>query len=332
MQIPTFTDVLDARRLLQAHLTPTPLRSYAALDRTAGTQVLVKHENTNPTSAFKVRGGLSLIAGMAPAERERGIVGYSTGNHAQSLAYAAREFGIPCSIVMPANPNPAKAHAVRDLGADLLEAGETFDDCRTYAERVSTERGMRLVSAANEPPIIAGVATLYLEVLEAAPDLDAVVVPVGSGSGAAAACLVTQAIAPECRVIAVQSSASPAAYESWRAGELVERPNRTRAEGLATGAGFELTQRILRDRLCDFVLIDDDQIRAAQRILLYDAHTLAEGAGSAALGAVLADAGAYAGRRVAVICTGANASAAEIEAAVTHGETTPAGLAFSPHG
>ncbi|UYM07389.1 threonine ammonia-lyase [Solicola gregarius] len=316
MQTPTIADVLEARRHLRPHLGPTPARSFPGLDRAAGTSVLVKHENTNPTSAFKVRGGLNLIGTMPSVERRRGVVGYSTGNHAQSLAYAARTFDVPCTIVMPDNPNPTKAQAVRDLGAELVEAGQTFDDCRSYAESIAQERGMRLVSAANERPIIAGVATLYLELIEDAPDLDAIVVPVGSGSGAAAACLVAESLAPSCRVVAVQSSASPAAYESWRAGEIVEPPNRTRAEGLATGSGFELPQHIFRERLAEFVLVDDDQIRDAQRIMLHEAHTLAEGAGAAALAAVLAYPDSFRDQRVALVCTGANASAAEIGAAV----------------
>ena len=326
MQIPTMTDVLAARTLVRRHLTPTPVRAYAGLDRASGAHVMVKHENVNPTSAFKVRGGLNLLGNLPVEECQRGVVGYSTGNHAQSLAYAARSYGVPCVIVMPASPNPTKAQAVRDLGAELAEAGETFDECRTYAERVADERGMRLVSAANEMPIIAGVATAYLELIESVPDLDTIVVPVGSGSGAAAACLVTAALAPSCRVVAVQSAASPAAHDSWHSGELLARANRTRVDGLATGAGFDLPQSILRDRLADFVLVDDDQIRDAQRVMLHEAHTLAEGAGAAALAAVLAYGEPFRDQTVAVICTGANASPAEIEAA-----SIPAEMASSVH-
>ncbi|HLR84465.1 MAG TPA: pyridoxal-phosphate dependent enzyme [Nocardioidaceae bacterium] len=310
------SDVLDARLVLNDRLTRTPVRQYAGLDRASGATLFVKHENVNPTSSFKVRGGLNLLGSLSAQERERGVVGYSTGNHAQSLAYAARAYAMPCVIVMPRAPNPVKAQAVRDLGADLVEKGATFDESRSHAEHIAEERGMRLVSAANEPPIIAGVATAYLELIEHAPRLDAIVVPVGSGSGAAAACLVTRAVAPDCRVIAVQSSASPAAYESWHAGELVERPNQTRIDGLATGAGFELTQSVLREHLSDFLLVDDDQIRAAQRIMMHDGHTLAEGAGAAALAAVLSYPDTFRRLRVAIVCTGANASPAEIEEAI----------------
>ncbi|GAA2122876.1 threonine ammonia-lyase [Streptomyces synnematoformans] len=316
MRIPTVTDALRARRLIRDALPPTPLWSYPALARGPAAAVFVKHENTQPTGAFKVRGGLALLASMTAEERARGIVGYSTGNHAQSLAYAAARHGAPCTIVMPERPNPGKARAVTALGAELIEHGATFDEARPYAGRLAAERGARLVSAADEPEIVAGVATAYLELFEQAPDLDAVLVPVGGGSGAAAACLVAAAVAPDCRVVAVQSAASPAAYESWRAGRLVERPNRTAAEGLATGTGFALPQALMRAGLADFLLVDDGDIARAQGSLMRDAHTLAEGAGAAAYAALHAHPDAFAGRRVAVICTGGNAQEAEIARAI----------------
>ncbi|RBM15883.1 threonine/serine dehydratase [Streptomyces sp. PT12] len=310
---PTITDALRARRLLAAHLPPTPMWSYPLLDATAGATVLVKHENVQPTGAFKVRGGLTLLAGMDEAERARGVVGYSTGNHAQSLAYAAARFGAPCAIVMPERPNPAKAHAVRALGAELIEAGADLGEAAERAAALAAERGMRLVSPADEPDLIAGVATAYLEVFDREPGLDALVVPVGGGSGAAAACLVAAALAPRCEVIAVQAAASPAAHDTWHAGGApLTRPNRTRVEGLATGRAFALTQELMRGGLADFVLVGDDDIAAAQWALMRDAHTLAEGAGAAALAAVLTRPARFAGRRVAVMCSGGNASEHEI--------------------
>lgn len=308
MRIPTFPDLLRARRTVHMRLTPTPLRPVPAL----GPGVHVKHENVQPTGAFKVRGGINLLAGLAPDARRRGVVGYSTGNHAQSLAYAAAMFDVPCVIVMPVDPNPTKASAVRALGAELVEAGATFDQARTHAAELAKARGMRLVSAADEPDIVAGVATTYLELFDQRPDLDVVIVPVGSGSGAAAACLVAAAVAPQCEIIAVQSTASPAAHDSWRAGRPVERPNRTTVEGLATGTGFELPQHLLRAHLTDFRLVDDTAIHAAQWIMMRDAQTLTEGAAAAPLAAYLAEPERFAGRTVALICTGANASPAEI--------------------
>ncbi|MFB6820467.1 threonine/serine dehydratase [Streptomyces virginiae] len=319
MHSPTISDVLRARRLQSAHLSPTPLLSYPALDASVGAdvRVLVKHENLQPTGAFKVRGGIALLAAMDPDERARGVLSYSTGNHAQSLAHAAALFGVPCTIVMPENPNPLKAEAVRRLGAELVAYGADFDEARSHAEQLAPRRGMRLVGAANEPALIAGVATAYLEVFEREPDLDAIVVPVGGGSGAAAACLVAAAISPRCRVIAVQSRHSPAAHDSWRAGRCVDRPNSTTAEGLATGSGFELTQRLLRAHLADFLLVDDAEIRRAQWMLMRDARTVAEGAAAASLAALLAAREDLAGQRVAIMCTGGNAGESDLRACLS---------------
>ncbi|HYN95915.1 MAG TPA: pyridoxal-phosphate dependent enzyme, partial [Pilimelia sp.] len=172
----------------------------------------------------------------------------------------------------------------------------------------------QLISPGDTPELLAGVGTAYLEIFEALPDLAAVVVPVGSGTGAAAAALVAEKLAPGCRVIAVQSAAAPAAHDSWRLGEIVRRPSRTAVDGLATGRGYTLPQRLMRTGVADFRLVSDAQIAAAQRLLASHAHTLAEGAGAAALAAVLARPDEFAGQHVAVVCTGGNASAAEIAA------------------
>lgn len=315
---PTMRDVLDARRLLAPHLDPTPARTYPALDRATGARVVVKHENLQPTGAFKVRGALNLLLRLTPEDRARGVTAFSTGNHAQAVAHAARAARAACTVVMPTDPNPTKAAAVRDLGARLVLAGTTFDDAREHATALAADDGSRLVSAANEPLLVAGVATAYVELLEHAPDLDVLVVPVGGGSGAAAACLVARALAPGLEVVAVQSSASPAAHDSWRAGQPVSRPSTSRAEGLATGTGFDLTQAVLREHLDDFVLVDDDAIDRAAALYLTAARTVAEGAGAAALAAVLADPARFAGRRVGVVCSGGNASPAELRRVCAH--------------
>ncbi|NED98576.1 threonine ammonia-lyase [Phytoactinopolyspora halotolerans] len=314
MSAPSIGDVFRARRVLGGLLPPTPTWSYSALSATLGADVLVKHENVQPTGAFKVRGGLNLLAGMSLEDRQRGIVGYSTGNHAQSLAYAAGHTGVSCTIVMPENPNPVKAAAVRARGAEVVEHGQNLDGACEFAAKLAAESGARLVSAGDEPALVAGVGTAYLELFEQAPDVDVVVVPVGGGSGAAAACVVAAAVAPGCEIVAVQAAASPAAHDSWRSGKVVTRPNRSVAEGLATGTGFELTQGLMRDHLSDFLLVDDDTIAEAQWIMLRDAHTLTEGAGAASVAALLAHPERFAGKRVAVMCTGANASESELRA------------------
>lgn len=309
-------DVLAARRLITPHLPPTPMWSYPSLTATVGTTTFVKHENVQPTGAFKVRGGITLVSRMTPEARAAGILGYSTGNHAQSLAYAAALFGAPCTIVMPEGANPRKVAAVRGYGAELIEFGENFEVAREHAEDIAKRGTARLVSSGDEPDLIAGVGTAYLEIFERQPDLDAVFVPIGGGSGAASACVVAAALAPNCRVIGVQSAASPAAHDSWAAGELVTRPNHTFAEGVATGHAYEFPQQILRDLLAEFLLVDDEQIRLAQRTLLRDAHTMVEGAGAAPLAGLLANRERFAGQKVAVMCSGGNVSETELLAAL----------------
>lgn len=311
---PTFADVLAARSFLVDYLPTTPMWSYPALDAEAGATVYVKHENVQPVGAFKVRGGLTLLAGLPADQRERGLVTYSTGNHAQSIAYASAKFGAPCIVVMPATVSKEKIRAVRALGATVVLHGPDLAAAQQHAEQIVTATDAVLVSPGDTPALLVGVATLYLEIFEARPDLNAVVVPVGSGTGAAAASLVAGKLAPHCRVIAVQSSASPAAHDSWRTGNCVERPDRTQVEGLATGRGFALPQQLMRTGLADFHLVGDEQIRAAQRLLASHAHTLAEGAGAAGLAAVLARPDEFAGQDIAVVCTGGNASSAEIAA------------------
>lgn len=313
---PTINDVFRARRLLAARLPETPMWSYPVLDNAIGAQVQVKHENAQPTGAFKVRGGITLLAGMDQADRERGVVTPSTGNHAQSMAYACRLYGVPCVIVMPENPNPAKLAAVQAWGAEVAIAGATMVEASAYAGVIASERGMRLVGLA-EAELIAGVATLYLDMFHREPDLEALFVPVGGGSGAAAACIVANAVAPDCRVIGVQSAQAPAAHDSWRLGELVTRPAKTVVEGIATGSASALPQQVMRAGLDDFILVDDADIGAAQRMLLMSAHVLAEGAAAAGLAGLVSRHAEFAGRKVGIVCTGGNAGQAELQRVLT---------------
>lgn len=312
MQMPTFADVLDARRVLAAYLPPTPAWSYPMLNAAVGATVWVKHENAQPVGAFKVRGGIVLMASLSERQRARGVVCASTGNHAQSVAYAAGKFGVPCTIVMPERANPVKAAAVRALGAELVLRGAVFDDCCVIAQELAGSTGAYFVDSGQEPALISGVATAALELFETAGSLDALFVPVGAGTGAAGACLAARGADPDCAVIAVQSELSPAAFESWRTGTMIERPNRSSIEGLATGHAYALPQAIMREYLSDFMLLSDEQVRAAQRLLLTGAHTLAEGAGAAALAGLLARREEFAGKDVGVICSGGNASESEL--------------------
>lgn len=320
MEIPTFVDVLAARRVLAAYLPPTPAWTYPVLNAEVGATVWIKHENTQPVGAFKVRGGLFLLASLPPEQRAGGVIGASTGNHAQSLAYAAQRFGVPCTIVMPEHANPVKVASVRALGADLIQEGANFDECCVIAAERARATGAYFVDSGDEPKLIPGVATASLELFEQAPRLDALFVPIGAGTGASGACIVAGAVDPDCRVIGVGSAQAPAAYDSWRSGTMVERPNKTVIEGLSTGHAFALPQAIMRERMPDFVQVDDADIHAAQRMLLTRAHTLAEGAGAAALAGLLARRDQFAGRTVGVICSGGNAGQAELSAVASRSD------------
>jgi threonine dehydratase len=307
-QVPVFADVLEARRRISRYLRPTPLYSYAGVNELLGADVFVKHENHQPVGAFKVRGGVNLISQLNAQERERGVTAASTGNHGQSIAYAARLFGVRAMICVPEAANPVKVASIRGLGAELVIHGRDFDEAREHCEQLANEHGYRYVHSGNEPLLIAGVATETLEILEQQPRIDVLVVPVGGGSGAAGACIVAKAVNPAVRVIGVQSEAAPAAYRSWRERRLVEDQMGTFAEGLATRTAFELPQRILWQWLDDFVLVRDDEIRAAQVLMIEATRNLIEAAGAAPLAAALRLRQQLASKRIALIASGGNAS------------------------
>lgn len=306
LPLPTLVDVLEARRTIASFLNRTPLHAHAGLTELLGAETLVKHENHLPTGAFKVRGGVNLVANLSPEDRARGLIAVPTGNHGQSVAYAARLFGARVTICVPERANPAKLHAMQALGAEIVEHGRDFDEAREHCERLAAEHGHRYVHSGDEPLLIAGVATSTLEVLEEQPRIDVVIVPVGGGSGAAGACIVAKALRPGCEVIGVQAEAAPAAYRSWRAGAIREATMATAAEGLATRVGFELPQQILRRHLDDFVLVTEDELRRATRLMIELTRNLVEAAGAAPLAAALSLRERLVGKRVALVCTGGN--------------------------
>jgi threonine dehydratase len=308
LAVPSFADVLDARRRIRAYLSPTPLYTYPSLNEVVGAEVWVKHENHQPVGAFKVRGGINLVSRLDEGERRRGVIAASTGNHGQSVAFAARLAGVSAIVCVPEAANPVKVASMRSLGAEVVHVGRDFDEAREHAERLAEAHGYRYIHSGNEPLLIAGVATETLEILEERPDLETIIVPVGGGSGAAGACIVARAVRPDLRVVGVQSGAAPAAFRSWREGRLVEDRMETFAEGLATRTAFELPQRILAHDLNDFVLVSDEDIRHAQRLMIEKTRNLVEAAGAAALAAAISIPAKARGSRLAVICSGGNVS------------------------
>ena len=312
LPVPDLADVLAARQRIAPYLRPTPLYRYPALDAMSGAGLWVKHENHQPVGAFKVRGGVNLVSQLSADEQRRGVIAASTGNHGQSVAYAADLFGVRAVICVPEQANPVKVESIQALGAEVVFWGRDFDEAREYCEQQAAQHRYRYVHSGDEPALIAGVATYTLEILQDRPDTEVIVVPVGGGSGAAGACLVAKAVRPSVEVIGVQSQAAPAAYRSWRAGVLVADSTSTFAEGLATRTAFELPQRIMREWLDDFVLVSEDALKSATRLMIEMTRNLVEPAGAAALAAVLATPERFAGRTVAIVCSGGNISPVQL--------------------
>jgi threonine dehydratase len=299
--------------LVRRYLPPTPLYEWPALSQLLGCRFFLKHENHTPTTAFKVRGGVYLVSRLPDEQKRRGIIGCTTGNHGQSLAYAARLFGVRCVLVVPANNNPDKLAAMRALGAELIEHGQDFDDARAHCEAVQAQYGLRYVHSANEPDLIAGVGTYAMEIFDSLPQPDVILVPVGLGSGICGTGLVAAMRWPQAQVIGVQSENASAVTRSWREGRMIELATpQTFAEGMATRVPAEMTLALMRRHVHDMVLVSDDSLRSAVRLLLRLTHNLAEGAGAAATAAALQLRERLAGKTVVGVLSGGNLDLREL--------------------
>jgi threonine dehydratase len=306
---PTLLDIRKAHARILPHITRTPLHRYLALDELlGGAEVWVKHENHQRLGAFKMRGGVNYMHKLSDDDKRAGVVTASTGNHGQSIAFAAGLFGVQAIIIVPEGANPGKVASMRALGGDVRFYGRDFDECRQEVERLSKEEGYRYIHSAEESDLIEGVGTYGLEIMDDLPGVDVIFVPIGGGSGACGTAIAAKSIKPEVQVIGVQSSAAPAAYESWRTGEMATLPMGTVAEGLATGVGFDYTIDILRDLLSDFVLVSDEELKKAVVLALEHTHNLAEHAGAAALAGAIKSKIRLAGKTVVLVQSGGNLS------------------------
>jgi threonine dehydratase len=313
MQLPTYADILAAAPVVHRYLRPTPLYEWPALSELLGCRFYLKHENHTPTTAFKVRGGIYLVSRLSDEQKRRGIIGCTTGNHGQSLAYASRLFGVRCVLVVPAVNNPDKVAAMRALGAELIEHGRDFDEAREHCEQIRHQEGLRYVHSANEPDLIAGVGTYALEIFDELPDPDVFLVPVGLGSGICGTALVAAERRPTAQVIGLQSELAPSVTLSWRAGKpVVTDTPRTFAEGMATRIPADMTLEIMRRHVHEMILLGDDELRAAVRLLLRITHNLAEGAGAAATAAALRLRDQFRGKKVVGILSGGNLDLREL--------------------
>jgi threonine dehydratase len=304
-----FEDVIAAEARLRPHLAPTPLRGYAPLDAALGqgVRVLVKHENHLPTNAFKVRNAVSTLTALGDAQRARGVVAATRGNHGLGLAWAGARLGVRVTICVPLGNNPEKNEGMRGLGAELVEEGRDYDEAVVVAERLVAERGLTMVHSTNEPLVLAGAGTLALEMLRERPDLEALVIAIGGGSQAVGAMTVARAMWPGLSVYGVQAARASVIHDAWHGAEARTAASAdTFADGLATRNVYALTFPALREGLADFVTVTEAEIAEAIRLLLRTTHNLAEGAGAAGLAGLRKLLPQLEGKTVGVVISGGN--------------------------
>lgn len=319
MQPPQLADIFAARQRIADVIRPTALLRHPLLAQETGLDVLVKHENHNPTGAFKVRGGLNLVRSLSREERARGVVTASTGNHGQSIAMACQMAGVRCTVFVPDGNNPDKNAAMRAFGATVDEGGRDFDEARERCAQAGADTGARYVHSANEPLLLAGVGTYALEIFEEAPETGVILVPVGGGSGACGTCIVRSALGAATRVIGIQAARADAFARSYRTGtRIVGDSADTFAEGMATRVTFDLTFELLKRELDDIVVLTEEELAEGVRLALRATHNLAEGAGAASLAAAVKLRDQLQGQRVVAVMSGGNLDAAKLTR-VLHG-------------
>ena len=315
----TLQEIIAARGVVSQFLKPTPLIHYPELSERLGFQAYIKHENHHPTGSFKVRGGLNFMHHLPQAQRERGVITATRGNHGQSIAYAAAQFGVKATVIVPHGNNPEKNSAMRAFGAELIEHGSDFDEALALCETLQAERGLYYVHPCMEPALFHGVGTYSLEIFENLPDVDAIIVPIGGGSGSCGAITVSKAINPDVKVIGVQAENAPAIYRSWKTGRRVETDScDTIADGLATRAPFSLPLSILNKGIHDIVLLSEAELEKGIRLALRWTHNLAEGAGAAPIAAAHKLTSELAEKNVVMVMSGANLDTETLEKVLTY--------------
>jgi threonine dehydratase len=247
------------------------------------------------------------MSALPDAERSRGVVAATRGNHGLGIAWAGKQFGAQVTICVPVGNNPEKNAGMRALGARLIEEGRDYDESIVVAERIVRAEGAHLAHSTNDRSIIAGAATMTLEMLEQEPSLDAIVLAVGGGSQAVGALTVARALKPSLRVYAVQAAGASATYDSWKTGAIASHPSaNTFADGLATRTAYEMTFGTLREGLADFVTVTEAELAESVRVLMRTTHSLVEGAGACGLAGVLALRDTLAGQQVGIVLSGGN--------------------------
>ncbi|CAN5352207.1 threonine ammonia-lyase [soil metagenome] len=305
MNLPTIADIRAAADQIAGVVLRTPFLPAPRLSKLTGADITVKYENLQATSSFKERGALVKLLSLTPAERARGVITMSAGNHAQAVAYHAQRLGIPATIVMP-KPTPfVKVAATRGFGATVILDGETVSDCQALVEAKIAENGAVLVHPYDDARVIAGQGTIGLEIMADRADLDAVIVPIGGGGLIAGIALAVKAANPKVKVIGVETELYPSMRAALR-GETPKLGGETLAEGIAVKVPGRLPLEIIRRHVDDVVLVGEKAIEQAVAAYLMLQKTMAEGAGAAALAAVIADPERFRGRRIGLILAGGN--------------------------
>ena len=301
----TLADIEVARRTIAGHVLRTPELPAPPLSALTGADVVVKYENLQVTNSFKERGACVKLAALSAAERRRGVIAMSAGNHAQAVAYHARRLAIPATIVMPVTTPFVKIKATEALGATIVLDGETLTESQARAEAIANERNLVWVHPYDDPHIIAGQGTIALEMLEKVPDLDVLVVPIGGGGLIAGCAIAARAIKPSIEIVGVEFALYPSI---WNALHQDNRPcgGATLAEGIAVKNVGKLTLPVVRDLVSDVLLVDESLLERAVNAFLTLQKTMAEGAGAAGLAAMLAEPERFRGRKVGLILCGGN--------------------------
>jgi threonine dehydratase len=319
----TIDDVRAARDTFTADVRRTPLIPSGVLNGLTGGRVLLKAENLQHTGSFKVRGAFNRLAALDRAERERGVIAASAGNHAQGVAVAARALGTNATIVMPRTTPLAKIEATRGYGAEIVLHGESYDEARAHAGEVAREQGRVVISAFDDPLIVAGQGTAGLEIVEDDPDVDAVIVPVGGGGLIAGIAIAVKALRPFARIIGVQAEAAPGTARSLAEGRrTAATPAPTIADGIAVGGPGEVTYPLLRAHVDEMVLVGEDEIAEAMVLLIERSKLVVEGAGAAGVAALLSRKIDVAGRNAVMVLSGGNADINLLARVIEHGLTT----------
>jgi threonine dehydratase len=301
----TLADIEAARRKIAGHLLRTPMLPAPPLSALTGAEVFVKYENLQVTNSFKERGACVKLAALSPAERRRGVIAMSAGNHAQAVAYHARRLQIPATIVMPVTTPFVKVQATEAHGAKVVLHGETLAEAQARAEAIAVAEDRVWVHPYDDPDVIAGQGTVALEMLEDAPDLDCLVVPIGGGGLIAGCAIAARARKPTIEIIGVEGALYPS---MWNALHQADKRcgGATLAEGIAVSNVGKLTLPVVRELVADIVLVDEALIERAVNAFLTLQKTIAEGAGAAGLAAILAEPQRFRGRRVGLILCGGN--------------------------